>query len=91
MSAVDGSEWLFGAVPDPVAAADFEPYSGDPGYQPASTFRCAGFLGDRISGHQPDITEFGLNRAICKIQTTPGCVPALPAWCRSSAYRLRLR
>jgi hypothetical protein len=32
MGAVDGSEWLFGTVPDPVAAADFEPYSGDPGY-----------------------------------------------------------
>jgi hypothetical protein len=44
MGAVDGSERLFGTVPDPVAAADFEPYSGDPGYQPAATFRCTPFI-----------------------------------------------
>ena len=50
MGAVDGSEWLFGTVPDPVAAADFEPYSGDPGYQPAATFRFTPFLEPRISG-----------------------------------------
>jgi len=28
---------------------------------------------------------------ICRTRSTPRCGPALPAWSRSSAYRLRLR
>ncbi len=59
MGAVDGSEWLFGTVPDPVAAADFEPYSGDPGHQPAATFRCTPFLGHQKFRPRAQITRYG--------------------------------